>query len=591
VPSSVLVRVVFGVLVLATSAAFVVAQRLKRSTPIIEGVAYYRYFSPTCGCSKNRANIYFTLRDTARVTATVVNSAGDDVHTLVNDRRLHSGRHHYVWNGRTDLGTLAPNGDYRLRVTLRDQARSVTATRVLVLDTKPPRPHILAVTPPEILPGAPGPIGRARVRYRGNSNPRPLVQVYRTDLPKPKEVTFFNGRRGRKIVYWDGMIGGRPAPDGVYAITITTYDHAGNAGSFPRRLPPRRSEAEPGSGVEVRYLTVSGSLDPVAAGSVARFQIGPVPRRLRWSLGPIGPGRALGRGTGSGRQLSVRVPSSAPTGLYLLRVVAAGHRATQPVVVQGAHKGSVLVVLPTIAWQGGNPVDDDADGFPNTLTGGEAVNTARPFAHGLPPAGLKERVDPLLRFLSRERVPYELTTDLALAQNRGPGLKGHTGVLFPGDETWLTNKLDLALRDYVEGGGRVASFGTDAFRRGVGLAGNQLINPTAPERVNVFGEQTADVRIQQAPMVVNQPDTLGLFAGVNGGLLGDFDQFEQSQRLVGGTQILSSAGRDPQHPAFIAYRLGKGIVVRTGTPEWAPSMAGNIEVTDVTRRIWSLLSR
>jgi hypothetical protein len=42
VPSSLLVRVVFGVLVLATSAAFLVAQRLKRSTPIIERVYYNR---------------------------------------------------------------------------------------------------------------------------------------------------------------------------------------------------------------------------------------------------------------------------------------------------------------------------------------------------------------------------------------------------------------------------------------------------------------------------------------------------------------------------------------------------------------------
>jgi len=591
VPSSVLVRVVFGVLVLATSAAFVVAQRLKRSTPIIEGVYYKRYISPTCRCKTDRVSIFFTLRDTGGVTATLVNSAGDDVRTLVDDRRLHRGGHRYVWNGRTDAGLVVPDGKYRLRVTLRNQARSVTATRVLIVDTTPPRPRIVAVTPRLILPGAEGAIGRARISYHGKSNLGPLIGVWRTDLSKPKEVTYFSWRRGRKTATWDGMIGGKPAPDGVYAITITTFDSAGNKGSFPRVLPPRRSEAKPGTGVSVRYLTVSGSLDPVAAGSVAHFQIGPLPRRNRWSLGPVGPGRAVARGTGRGLQLPVRIPSNTPTGLYLLRVVAAGHRATQPVVVQGAHKGKVLVVLPAIAWQGGNPVDDDADGFPNTLTGGEAVNTTRPFAHGLPPAGLKERVDPLLRFLSRERVPYELTTDLALAQNRGPGLKGHTGVLFPGDETWLTNKLDLALRDYVEGGGRVASFGTDAFRRGVGLAGNQLINPSAAERVNVFGEQTGDVRIQQAPMVVNQPDTLGLFAGVSGGLLGDFDQFEQSQRLVGGTQILSSAGRDPQHPAFIAYRLGKGIVVRTGTPEWAPSMAGNIEVTDVTRRVWSLLSR
>jgi hypothetical protein len=163
--------------------------------------------------------------------------------------------------------------------------------------------------------------------------------------------------------------------------------------------------------------------------------------------------------------------------------------------------------------------------------------------------------------------------------------------MFVGDETWLTNKLDLALRDYVESGGRVASFGTDAFRRRVGLAAGDLIDPTRPERFNIFGEQVDEARILQAPMVVNQPDTLGLFGGVADGLFGQFDQFEQSQRLVGGTQVLSSAGRDPQHPAFIAYKLGNGIVVRTGTPEWGPDLNGNVELTDVTRRVWSLLSR
>jgi hypothetical protein len=260
------------------------------------------------------------------------------------------------------------------------------------------------------------------------------------------------------------------------------------------------------------------------------------------------------------------------------------------VVVQGSRKSKVLVVLPAIAWQGGNLVDDDFDGFANTLSGGEAVNIDRPFAHGVPPAGLEDRVDPLLRFLARERQPYEITTDLALAQGRGPQLAGHSGVMFAGDETWLTSKVNLALRSYVEGGGKVASFGTDSFRRGVGLAGTQLINPSTPERVNVFGEEVSEARIQQAPMVVNQ-DSLGLFADVSGGLLGSFNQFEQSQRLVGGTQILSSAGRDPKHPAFIAYRLGKGIVVRAGSSEWASSLAGDVELTDVTRRVWSLLSQ
>ena len=593
-PNSVLVRVVFGVLVLATSAAFLVAQRLKRSTPIIDQVYYPHYIAPRCGpCSRHaqrRVNIKFTLRDAGRVTATLVNSAGDDVRTLIDDRVLHKGRHHVAWSGRTDAGVLAPDGRYRLRVTLRAQARSVTAARVLILDTVPPRPRILAVTPPEILPGAEAALGRARIRYRGRSNPNPLVQVFRTDLPKPELVTAFSAPRFRKTAKWDGTVNGKPAPDGVYVLSITTFDQAGNGGSFPPLLPPTRAEAKPGTGVSVRYLTLSGSLEPVKAGSVARFQVGPLPRRLRWSLGPAGPGAAVARGGAGGQKLAVRIPAGAPTGLYLLRVVAAGHRAAQPVAVQGAHKGRVLVVLPAIAWQGGNLVDDDHDGFANTLSGGEAVNIARPFAHGRPPAGLSDRVEPLLRFFGREPDDYEITTDLALAQGRGPQLAGHSGVIFAGDETWLTSKLDLALRSYVESGGRVASFGTDAFRRGVGLAGNQLINPTAPERVNVFGEEVSQARIQQAPMVVNQ-DSLGLFAGVSGGLLGSFNQFEQSQRLVGGTQILSSAGRDPKHPAFIAYRLGKGTVVRVGTPEWASNLAGNVEVTDVTRRIWSLLSR
>jgi hypothetical protein len=586
-------------LVLATSAAFVVAQRLKRATPIIERVYYKRYIAPACDpCGPQalkRVNVYFTLRDRGRVTATLVNSAGDDMRTLVDDKVLSRGRHRFVWNGRTDDGAIAPDGDYRLRVTLRDQARSVTAARVLILDTTPPHPRILSVTRGPLLPGASGVAGRSLVSYRGSSNPHPLVQIYRTDLPKPKEITAFSAPRDRKTVKWYGTYGnkqgGTPVPDGTYAISITTYDHAGNGGSFPRVLPPSRLEAKPGTGVSIRYLTVSGSLDPVRAGSVAQFQVGPLPRRLRWSLGPVSAGAAVARGSARGGQISVHVPSGTPTGLYLLRVRAAGHRAVQPVVVQGPHKGSVLVVLPALAWQGGNEVDDDDDGFPNTLSGGESVRVQRPFAHGLAPAGLTGKVAPLLRFLARERDGYEITTDLALAEGKGPTIAGHTGVMFAGDETWLTNKLDLALRNYVDGGGNVASFGTDAFRRRVGVAAGELIDPTAPERVNVFGEETAGARIQQAPMVVNQPDTLGLFRGVTDGLLGNFTQFEQSQRLVGGTQILSSAGRDPSHPAFIAYRLGKGTVVRAGTPQWGPDLAGSIELTDVTRRVWSLLSQ
>ncbi|HET8672759.1 MAG TPA: N,N-dimethylformamidase beta subunit family domain-containing protein [Thermoleophilaceae bacterium] len=589
-PSSVLVRVVFGVLVLATFGAFIVAQRLKRSSPIVDQVYYPRYIGPKCGCEKARVRFFFAPRVAGHVTAQIVDAAGDPVRTLVNGRELSRRRHHFTWNGRTDAGLIAPDGKYHLRVTLEDQGRSVTLPQAITLDTRPPHPRVLSVTPAVIVPGAPGKEGRARIRFHGSANPRPLVQVFRTDLPKPQLLATFEIHRGRHTGTWDGLVNGRPAPDGIYDVTVTTHDRAGNAGHSPRRLPPTASEAVPHSGVSVRYLTVSGPLVPVRAGSPATFSVGPLPRRLRWSLGPVGSGKPLARGGGRAPRLVVRVPRGTHTGLYLLRVQAGGHRAAQPVAVQGPGRGRVLVVLPAMTWQGTNQVDDDGDGFANTLSSGNDVNAARAFAHGQPPAGLVDGVEPLLRLLDRERAPYEITTDLALAQRGGAGIAGHSGVLFAGSETWLTSKVDLALRSYVEQGGKVASFGTDAFRRLVRVEANLLTGPTPPERVNVFGEETALTRIAEAPMVVNQPDTLGLFTGTDG-LVGLFTQFEQSRTLVNGAQILSSAGRDPQHPSFVAYRLGKGTVVRVGSPAWSADLAGNTELTDVTRRIWSLLSR
>jgi hypothetical protein len=250
----------------------------------------------------------------------------------------------------------------------------------------------------------------------------------------------------------------------------------------------------------------------------------------------------------------------------------------------------VLVVLPAITWQGLNPVDDDNNGFANVLSAGDPVRANRYFAHGEPPAGLDEQVIPLLRFLARERQPYELTTDLALARGSGPGLSGRPGVLFAGDETWLTDKVDLALRDYVDKGGKVASFGTDAFRRLVALGPNTLQDPTEPERVNVFGEQTSEAKIEQAPMVVNPGSELGLLSGTDG-FIGQFTEFEQQDRLVSGTQLLESAGRDPKHPAFVAYKLGNGIVVRVGSPQWASQLASDVELSTVTRHIWTFLSQ
>jgi hypothetical protein len=60
---------------------------------------------------------------------------------------------------------------------------------------------------------------------------------------------------------------------------------------------------------------------------------------------------------------------------------------------------------------------------------------------------------------------------------------------------------------------------------------------------------------------------------------------------VAGSRLLTAAGRDPNHPAFVAYRLGRGLVVRVGTPDWSASLQTDPQVANVTRNLWSLLSR
>jgi hypothetical protein len=283
------------------------------------------------------------------------------------------------------------------------------------------------------------------------------------------------------------------------------------------------------------------------------------------------------------------VPRRAAGGLYELTVAAGGRPARVPLVVRGRGRGPVLVVVPTLGWQGTNPVDDDADGFADTLLRDRAVQLGRPFADGVPPLGLGSQVGPLLRFLDSARIRYELTTDLALARDRGPRLAGHPGVALAGDEPWLTPGLAAELRGYVQAGGRVASFGAGSLRRRVSVTPAVLARPTPPARVNALGEATG-LADGAAATLAATTDTLGLFAQTDG-VVGPFRVFDRSLQLPRGTRALTAAGRDGGRPALVVYRLGRGLVMRAGTPEWSRALRSDPGVAAVTRETWALLSR
>jgi hypothetical protein len=382
-------------------------------------------------------------------------------------------------------------------------------------------------------------------------------------------------------------VGLRRLPPGDYAFGVTVQNKALVAGSWPTKLPPTRSTAQPGTGVTFTHLDLAPPLEPIRAGTVARVGVGGPPRRFRWKLTRLASIRPIRRGRGSGHTLAFRVPADAHTGVYTLVVEGAGRRATTPIAVRAGGAAPILVVLPAIAWQGRNAVDGDRDGFDETLDDSRAVGVRRAFAERRPPAGFVTQVAPLMRFLGRR--DYDLTTDLALARNRGPRLRSYQGLMFVGDERWLPATLNRRLRSYVQGGGRVASFGSDAFRRRVNVTDDQLADPSKPERTNVFSERTSPFRSDPAPLV-READGLNLFAGTDG-LIGLWEEFERSDALVGGAKLATAAGRDPGKPVFVGYRLGDGVVVRVGVRGWGAALDDGEEEATVTRRIWALLSR
>ena len=189
-----------------------------------------------------------------------------------------------------------------------------------------------------------------------------------------------------------------------------------------RPLPARRSRPPPGStphaGVTVRYLAAQPPLDPVA-GRLERDRVTSTraSSRYRWALRRVGrASRSLAHGAGHELQrCTLPVPAVRP-GLYELALRSGPHRTIVPLVasIAGRPAAAVLVVLPALTWQGLNPVDDDGDGLPNTLTSRRPDRARSARSRTGCPAGFGDEAA-LLAYLDKAHRSYDLTTDLGAA--------------------------------------------------------------------------------------------------------------------------------------------------------------------------------
>jgi hypothetical protein len=604
-----LARAVFILLVGATVAAFFTAQRLKGEPAVAQVRELKHVFSPNNDHVKDVNRFSVELRERAEVSVDVVDASGDAVRRLADDAVVAPQKPLQLrWDGRTDAGRIVPDGRYRVRVTLRREGRSVTVPRTTLVDTLAPRPRVRRITPGPIVGPVAGP-----VQIEVGSVSRRLTKsarVYRIDGGDPHAVAELPPVTDTRTLAWNGQVAGKPAPPGVYVVQVTARDRAGNEGTAPAKVPTARDDARGKPGLTVRTIAAEPPARPVTAGQKVHVNVDARGRPYRWQLRRLGQARPVKRGRArpGQHQITVTAPGG-DSGLYLLDLAAGTRATTVPVLVQSATRARMLVVVPMMSWLGTEPVDEDADGVINDFASGEPVSWPRVQPGGLP-ADLRENVMPLLRFLDAARIRYDLTTDLDLALSRSPRASDRTGVLLAGSERWIPRSYARRLRAYVEDGGRVASIGTEALRRGVVLRGEsagRLLRPTQQAPQDVFGTKLQPVRHASSPVTLTliggEPD-YGLLEGFDGEL-GGFSDLEESDppggergRLLAALGVETATEQDdssgelppPARPAVAATEIGDGVYIRVGLPGWTHRL-GDRSVGQITLNIADILRK
>jgi flagellar hook assembly protein FlgD len=612
---SLFARVVFVLLVAATFAAFFAAQRLKSAPPVAKITKLTRHFSPNGDGRRDVAKLRVRVRKDDDVTIAVVDQSGTEVQRLASAAPAEEERAVRVrWDGRTSTGATAPEGSYRLRVSLRRGGRAVTLNPGFVLDVTAPRPTVLAGGP-DGTKWITGPrAGPVPFRIRVVSERKTTrIAVIRTDLAEPREVAVFRLPPGVREGEWDGRAGGVPAPPGTYQIVASVRDQAGNVG---RSAPDGPGPVRGLPGVSVRALLARPPADPVRVGDPVKFAVDSRGRPYRWRVFRVGgeeppsPRVRRARRTQpprrgrkpSGGELTVRAPRG-DSGVYVLRVRSGRHVTAVPFAVQGERPAPILVVLPAATWFGSDALDDDRDGIPNTLDRGSSAAYPRLLAGGLP-AGFGDQVGALLGFLDEQKVRYDVTTDLTLAASRS-GLTGEReGVLLAGPFRWISTELARRLRRYASEGGRVASFGADSLRRGVDIARDRLLRPLPPADTDPFGARLRPVRRLDAPeplQPISDAGDTGLLTGVESlPGFGELEESEPSERVRVALAAVDLAALEqaetaeeplPEtYPAVSLTELGSGTVIRVGLPQWGAQLrAGSVPVQQLTRNIADIL--
>lgn len=301
-------RILPTLLVLAllgcTAAAFAVTEGLKLEKSPISGTEVNKVVAPDT-LANGTASISFVLRKPDRLTVQIVNGNGAVIRTLVRSRPARRGTQQFSWDGRDDSGHVVPDGNYRPRVHLARERRTIGLPNSIRMDATPPLVKLVSVAPRVFSPD--GDFRREFVRIRYLTSEKAQAILY---VDGDRRTTVNRLVRAGKLD-WGGKAARRLGA-GPHRLRLRAIDSAGNLSSPTRAVV-----------VRIRYIEVRPTVLHVKSGARFGVRVLTDAKRYSWHLGAL---------KGVNRQPLLTLHAGAP-GRYRLVVAANGHIARTLVVV------------------------------------------------------------------------------------------------------------------------------------------------------------------------------------------------------------------------------------------------------------------
>jgi hypothetical protein len=342
-----------GGLLAASAGAFGLAQVLKLERSPIEAIQVdptpnhgrglldrhdSALFSPRCTAPcVAAAQIRFRVHTSGPVRAEVVTASGKPVRDL--GALPHPGGKVVArWNGRDSAGAVAPDGSYRLKVSL--SGRAIRLLNPLALDTAV---GVLGsnLSRRVISPDCDSHGDRATVVVRGREQLAGL-QLQVVQGGQLVRTVRLRKRARALAISWPPYAGKRcrTAPDGSYRLRVVVRDVPG---------PTRTSDL---GAIVARGVVLTVPQRSIVAGRRLRVGVSADARSLRLDLTRVGGQPAvLARGAHAPSAVA-RIPAAAAGGIYVVGNRHAGRSSTALIAVRGATRARVALLLgrrPTVA--------------------------------------------------------------------------------------------------------------------------------------------------------------------------------------------------------------------------------------------------